>query len=377
MTTVRRFEEAGMLGVEQRSTRREVLKRAGALASAAAVPSVLAACGDSASDAESRAIEGIDVTSDIVVVADFGGTTREARKRVYFDPFTQKTGIGVITPDFDPAKYELMATRGRSQWDGADTPPLFAVKLADKNALQRFPASVTRSEVVSPPYRDFDTAGYTISINQGYLKKQFGGRGPESWADFWDLKKFPGKRAVSVGFYMIEPALLADGVPPDQLYPLDFDRAFAKLEEIREHTLFYKSLAEGQLYLQAGTVAIAQLTNGRLYGLKQQGVDVEVVWNEALYQGWNGATVPNGAPHADAMFALSQFMMDPQRQATFSEATGYGPGNPKALELMDDALLAEMPNSPEHLEIAVTVDPTELVKQQTEYVEKTTAWLAG
>lgn len=365
-----------MLGEQEQRTRREVLKRAGVLASAAAVPSLLAACGGSESQAETRTIEGIAVKSDIVVVADFGGTTREARKRVYFDPFTQETGIGVITPDWDPAKYELMASRGRSQWDGADTPPLFAVKLADDRALQRLPASVARSEVVSAPYRDYDTGGYTISINQGYLKTQFGGRGPESWADFWDLKKFPGKRAMSVGFYMIEPALLADGVAPDALYPLDFERAFAKLDEIRDQTLFYKTLAEGQLYLQAGTVAIAQLTNGRLYGLQQQGVELEVVWNEALYQGWNGATVPNGAPHADAMFALAQFMMDPQRQATFSEATGYGPANPKALELMDDALLAQMPNSPEHLEIGVTIDPTELVKQQAEYLEKTTRWLA-
>jgi putative spermidine/putrescine transport system substrate-binding protein len=311
------------------------------------------------------------------VVADFGGTTREARKRVYFDPFTEQTGIGVITPDWDPAKYALMASRGKSQWDGADTPPIYAVKLHADKDLQAFPSQVTRSKVVSPELRDYDTAGYTISINQGYLKKTFGGRGPESWQDFWDLKKFPGKRAISVGFYMIEPALLADGVAPGELYPLDFERALAKLDEIRDHTLFYKTLAEGQLYLQAGTVSIAQLTNGRLYGLKQQGVDVEVVWNQALYQGWNGATVPRGAPHSDAMFALTQFMMDPKRQATFSEATGYGPGNPKALGLMSDELLAQMPNSPEHLKIGVTIDPAKLSAQQDEYIEKTNAWLAG
>jgi putative spermidine/putrescine transport system substrate-binding protein len=360
----------------QRTTRRAMLKRAGALASAAAAPSLLAACGDSGSAAKRRTIDGIAVRSNLVVVADFGGTTREARRSVYFDPFTQRTGIGVITPDFDPAKYELMAKHGRSQWDGADTPPLFAVKLAGEKLLQRLPAAVDRSTVVSPPFRNVDTAGYTIAINQGYLKGRFGARGPESWADFWDLKKFPGKRAISVGFYMIEPALLADGVPADQLYPLDFERALAKLAEIRDHTLFYSTLAEGQQYLQAGTVSIAQLTNGRLYGLAQQGVNVETVWNQALYQGWNGATVPRGAPHADAMFALAEFMMDPKRQAAFSKATGYGPANPKALELMDDALLAQMPNSPEHLKVGVTIDPTQLVKQQDEYVETTTKWLA-
>ncbi len=367
-----------MLGESDRRTRRDVLKTAGAIVSAAAVPSLLAACGDDAeTEAAGRTIEGIAVKSDRVVVADFGGTTREARKRVYFDPFTSETGIGVITPDWDPAKYALMGERGDSQWDGADTPPLYAVKLHQAKSLQKFPPEVTRSEVVSEPYRDYDTAGYTISINQGYLKDTFPRGGPESWADFWDVKKFPGKRALSVGFYMIEPALLADGVKPEELYPLDFDRAFAKLEEIRGDCLFYKSLAEGQLYLQAGTVAVAALTNGRLYGLGLQGVELEVVWNEALYQGWNGATVPNGAPHADAMFALAEFMMDPQRQANFAEATGYGPANPAALELMDDALLAQMPNSEEHLKIGVTIDPAELVKQETEYVEKTTAWLAG
>lgn len=366
------------MGDLERSTRRELIKTAGAFASAAAVPSLLGACGgDSGAAAGGRMIEGIQVRSDRVVVADFGGTTREARKRVYFDPFTEQTGIGVITPDWDPAKYALMASRGRSQWDGADTPPIYAVKLHADQDLQRFPSQVTRSKVVIPELRDYDTAGYTISINQGYLKGKFGNRGPESWEDFWNLEKFPGKRAISVGFYMIEPALLADGVPPDQLYPLDFERALAKLDEIRDQTLFYKTLAEGQLYLQAGTVSIAQLTNGRLYGLRQEGVDVEVVWNQALYQGWNGATVPHGAPHADAMFALSQFMMDPKRQATFSEATGYGPGNLEALEHMSDELLAQMPNSPDHLKIGVTIDPEKLSSQQDEYIAKTNAWLAG
>jgi putative spermidine/putrescine transport system substrate-binding protein len=364
---------------ERGTTRRDVLKRAGALASVAAVPSVLAACGDDEEQATTagRTIEGIPVKSKLVVVADFGGTTREARKRVYFDPFTQETGIGVITPDWDPAKYELMAKRGRSQWDGADTPPLYAVKLANERSLQRFPDKVTRSPVVFESLRDVDTGGYTISINQGFLKGKFGNRRPESWADFWDVKKFPGKRAMSVGFYMIEPALLADGVKPEELYPLDFDRALAKLDEIRRHTLFYKTLAEGQLYLQAGTVSLAQLTNGRLYGLKAQGVDVEVVWNQALFQGSNGATVPNGAPHSDAMFALAQFMMDPKRQAQFSEATGYGPVNPKALELMDDQLLAQMPNSEEHLKLAASIDPAELLQQEKEYLARTTEWLAG
>ena len=57
---------------------------------------------------------------------------------------------------------------------------------------------------------------------------------PLSWADFWNVKDFPGKRALpDYASYALPLALLADGVKPENLYPLDVDRAFASLQKIK------------------------------------------------------------------------------------------------------------------------------------------------
>ena len=61
-------------------------------------------------------------------------------------------------------------------------------------------------------------------------------RARSRWADLFDTAKIPGKRT----FYkwsapgVLEIALLADGVAPDKLYPLDLDRAFKKLDTIKK-----------------------------------------------------------------------------------------------------------------------------------------------
>src|SRR3546814_6075912 len=71
----------------------------------------------------------------------------------------------------------------------------------------------------------------------GYDGDRIKGPGPQSWADFWDMKRFPGKRGMRrTPKYSLEFALMEDGVPADRVYPMlrkpaGLDRAFRKLDE--------------------------------------------------------------------------------------------------------------------------------------------------
>ena len=84
--------------------------------------------------------------------------------------------------------------------------------------------------------RDYGITSYSLGTNLVYRKDKFPNGGPQSWADFWDVKKFPGSRCFyDRSFSCLAFALLADGVPADKLYPMDVDRAFRKMSEIKPH----------------------------------------------------------------------------------------------------------------------------------------------
>lgn len=345
-----------------------------------AAPGLLAACGGSEDGASAGAAapEGFELSSNTVVFADYGGETTEARREAYFDSFEQETGVRVESASADPARFKLMAEQGRSQWDGMDVDGYLVAAFHDENLLVPYPSFVERNDLVPQEYRDVATGGFAYSQVQGYLPATFSGTKPETWADFFDTSRFPGRRAYpKVPLAVIEPALLADGVEPAELYPLDFDRAIAKLEEIRDDTLFYESYGQGQQLLQAGSIDLIAIPNNRITQLSQGGVPTEIVWNQGVLLAWSGASIPKGPPHANAMFALANWMADAERQAEFSKLSAVGPNNSKAFDFMDEETLSVMPNSPEHRQIAVEVDAKQIGEQQEEYARRYSDFLAG
>lgn len=311
------------------------------------------------------------------VFADYGGTVREARVKAFLEPFEKESGIKVRTADADPAKFVAMAERKRSQWDLVDADGFSVIEWNDRGILEELPESVTRCDMVPKKYQSLATGGYTQAFNIVYRKDAFPKGGPESWADFWNVKKYPGKRGFQ-GSYLaaVEAALLADGVAKDELYPLDFDRGFAKLDELRPHMRLYESYGQAQQFLQAKSVDLAVLPNGRAFGLQRKGVDLEIVWNEAIYFSWNGAPVPKGAPNVEAVHELLSYMAKPEPQAEFAKLTAYGPTVSAAYDLLDEKTRKNLPGAPETVDLAALVDAETLAKQTATYIDKFTTWLA-
>jgi putative spermidine/putrescine transport system substrate-binding protein len=330
------------------------------------------ACGG---DDDSSGGSSGDIASEQVIFADYGGTTRSANRGAYFTPFEQETGVRVVSADADASKLELFAENKRADWDLIDMDAWDIVRFADQGLLAKLPDSVPRSDSVPEKYRDYAIGGYNSSVVLAYNTEKVK---PRSWADFFDTEKFPGKRALPP-FPLLEVfgALLADGVACEDLYPIDLDRAFAKLDEIRDDVLVYDSFGQGQQFLLQGSAVMAALPNGRIQPVKDQGLPLDYLWTDALRVPWVAAVIPRHAPHKDAAFALLESMNEPEHQSQFARMTNYGPMNTDALELVDEETQAKLPNAPANAEQQCEVDPVALAGQWDEYAARHAEWLTS
>lgn len=222
-----------------RVDRRLFLRGLGGVAAGVVAASSLTACGAGTSrSAGSSGSSG--KSTKAIVVRNSGGSYGEANQKAIYEPFTKETGIQVKVVNIAYAQMLAQIKQGRPQFDVIDDSMadfvLFrqqgATEELDYDRLKNFKNAGIAKSLVTP------TAigkNYWSSV-MAYRTDAFGGRKPESWADFWDTRAFGGSRslqALDADLPELEFALLADGVPLDKLYPLDVERAFKALDEIK------------------------------------------------------------------------------------------------------------------------------------------------
>jgi putative spermidine/putrescine transport system substrate-binding protein len=178
---------------------------------------------------------------------------------------------------------------------------------------------------------------------------------------------------------------MADGVTPDALYPIDFDRALASLDRIRDDVVTWWDVGgvPAQL-LSDGQVDLASAWNGRIQALIDQKVPVAINWNQGLLQ-WDLMYVPKGAPHAENAMKLLAFMSRADRQAVFAQNIAYAPSNSKAYESIPKERAAILPTAPEIVKQLTpqnyafwnSVDSASGKKMVDVAAERWNAWLLG
>lgn len=356
-------------------SRRTLLQRGALGAGALALPGLLSACGSDPATGPG----GQEIDSDVVVYGYFGGDFGAAQKRIMFDTYAQEYGVRVSTPATDFARFRMMGERGDPVWDATDADNFIAVEWMDLDILQPLPQSVARCDLIEEQYRDRFGGCYFFSYAQGYKTETFPDGGPQNWADFWDTSRFPGKRGWPRDTYfpgVMEAALMADGADKDSLYPIDIDRALAKLDEIRDDLLFYESYGQGAQYLAQDSVSLVFDPVSRIYSVGEAGTPTEIVWNEAILT-YSASPVIANAPNEDAIFALVDWMNDPERQAELAVDTLNAPSVEAAFEFIPDDVLPNLANSEEHTAQAATIDTAKLSEQYTEIAERYGTWLAS
>ncbi|WP_322049329.1 ABC transporter substrate-binding protein [Paraburkholderia sp. J67] len=287
------------------------------------------------------------LAADPIVFASWGGTTQSSQQKNWAQPFAQATGINVLMDGpTDYGKFKAMVESGNVNWDVVDVEGDFAYAAAKDGLIEPIDYSVVKKDELDPRFSSPQAVGsFYYSFVLGYNKSAFKGAQPSTWADLFDTKKFPGKRT----FYkwsapgVLEIALLADGVPPAKLYPLDLDRAFKKLDTIKGDIVWWSGGAQSQQLLASGEASMGMFWNGRLHALQATGVPVGISWNQNLTAA-DMLVIPKGAKHRDEALKFLAAATSPQAQAKFAADTGYAPINVKSAALMTPAVAKTLPD---------------------------------
>ncbi|MDZ7710246.1 MAG: ABC transporter substrate-binding protein [Roseovarius sp.] len=308
---------------------------------------------------------GCPALAEDLTVATWGGAYEAAQRDAVFAPYTEATGQAVTAVQYDGTVAALRDRAGPEGWDVVDMladqaraacaegllRPLDAGAILGRAALADFsPRAPTRCAIPQNVYARV----------LAYDERAFPGVKPTRIGDFFDTARFPGPRAVQRGpDGILEWALLAEGVPPEQVYGLlSTDRglrlAFRRLDTIREHIIWWTDPAEPAEMLADGRAVMAAGFNGRFFDMAARGgAPVDIVWDGRII-GTEVWAIPQASDAPDAARDFLAFALRPSSMARLSELIPYGPARKSAFERVGlhpetgVPMRAHLPNAPQH-----------------------------
>ena len=268
-----------------RLSRREFLKMSGAGLAGATLLGA-AGCGGGG-DNEGSAPKGVVFTS-------YGGSFQRAQTKAWLTPYSKESGTNIRQDSpTDYTKLQSMVENNKVVWDVVDVSNDFGLE-STADLLEPLDYSVINKGPILEGYAsEYRIACMLYANVMAYNTDQVEGT-PSSWADLFDTQKFPGRRGLhKVPSETLEVALLADGVLPGDLYPLDVNRALGKLATIKDQILWWEDAARSQRQIASGEVALISAWNGRVQTEINTGAPVKTQWNQNL-QTADYLVVPKG-----------------------------------------------------------------------------------
>lgn len=319
--------------------------------------------------------------ADQITAADMGGAPAAAIRKAFYEPFERETGIRVVgvVHESDPtAQFKVIMDSGTYLWDACvATPANVGYLSAPKNYLDTLGIAPEEAPTLIPGALTPTWLGFSVFATILAVRgDRFGGDGPKTWADYWNVAKYPGRRALYKGCTgVIEAALMADGVPASALYPLDVERAFRSLDRIKTHVaVWWTSGAQNTQLLQSGEVDATDTWGARAYAAMESGAPVRMMWNQGLYS-MDGWCIPKGTPRLDLARKFIRFVLRPEQQAVYSSTVANGPTNLKAYDTIPRARAEILPTYPENLKGLVRADPTWWIQYGPATIERYQDWL--
>jgi putative spermidine/putrescine transport system substrate-binding protein len=262
--------------------------------------------------------------------ASAGGAYGKAETSAWLDPYmNEHPNVKILYDDtMDPQKLIQMVNAGNVSWDVATLGNDFGLESTAKY-LEKIDCAVVPCSMLQP--EKYPTTGYRAPQSSsgtvmGWNTDKIGSQPPPStWADFFDLDKYPGKRIMMADLASspLEIALVADGVPPNQVYPVDIPRALKKMESIRDQTTFttnYQGCAEA---VATGDAVMGQCWSGRMAGVIKNGAHVKYTWKgQTASAGY--MAVPKGGKNVQEAMKLIGYVLDAKNCARITDFIAYG-----------------------------------------------------
>ncbi|MBK0417652.1 ABC transporter substrate-binding protein [Leucobacter sp. CSA1] len=326
-----------------------------AAAVAAVAALALAACSSGGSDASGDSGGG----SGTLVFASYGSAYQDAQNEAFTTPWGEENGVTVQNdgPTSYP-KIQQMVESGNTIWDAVDTEPYFPVANCGTLFEELDFTDIDTSQFPEGTWNDCSIPTAQYSTMMIYNTDTYSGADvPQTPADFFDLEKFPGDRVVPnwAGAGALEFALLADGVAPEDLYPLDTERAYAKLDTIRDSLTFWNTSSESQQSMEDGTADMWLAWSGRGYEAEKNGAAIEPVWEDNLLS-WASLSIVKGTKNLEQAQSFVEYAAQAEPQARFAELQPYAPANMESEPELDDLQQRWNSADPAVQEQAVTPD---------------------
>ena len=129
-------------------------------------------------------------------------------------------------------------------------------------------------------------------------------------------------------YYNYEAALLAAGVPRNQIYPVTDDKikvVFQKLNEIKPHVkVWWTAGAQPPQLLSSGELALCSAWTGRILAVMKEKAPVAMTYSDGIAWG-NAWVVIKGSPHAKLAMEAINYAISEEAQLRLLDAGTYGP----------------------------------------------------
>lgn len=319
-----------------------------------------------------------------ISVMSFGGAYQEAQRKAVFETYTATTGIKVDEQEYggEIAKIAAMIESGNTTIDVVDVDAPTLLQGCDEGIFETIDWSQIgdKADWLSGTTSDCGVGTIVYSTSLAYNAATLES-GPTALADLFDTAKFPGKRGLWKNpATNLEFALLADGVPVDQVYevlgtPEGLDRAFAKLDTIKDSIVWWEAGAQAPQLLASGEVVMTTAWNGRIHNANKEGQDFRIVWDNQILDS-NYWAIPKGAKNIEASMAFIKYAVEPEVLAATTKYIPYGPVRASAAPFVTPEDAANLPTSPENLTVALTLDNAFWADNGDEIRKRFTTWLA-
>lgn len=297
-----------------------------------------------------------------LVFVNWGGDAGTAYDEAYGKPFKAETGITVKQDGSGPTEGAIAAQveSGKPSWDLVDVDPFSAQSLGKKGMMEAIDYTIVDKAKTREGFGwEYAASSYFFSYILAYDATKFKDNPPKSMADFFDVEKFPGKRSMyKWGAGMWEAALLADGVAPDKLYPLDIKRANDKIAAFKDNVVaFWGGGSESQSILLNGEASMALIwsTRAKLIEKDSEG-GISFIWDQGLISPGSMGVLknnPGGKENAMKFIASAQ---DPAKQVIMFNMLGQGPANPAADALLPPEEARYNPVDPKNFAVQIPLD---------------------
>ena len=310
-----------------------------------------------------------------LTIASWGGSYQEAQSKALFQPASANTGITVKEETYGGmSDVRLQVSSGKVTLDIVASGSGSAARAGAEGLLEELDYSIIDVSTFYPTLKSkYCVGGDVFSTVYAWNTETYGDNGPQNWADFFDVEKFPGKRAYRGKVAgALEPALMADGVAPEDVYKVldsedGIERALDKIRTMKDDIdVFWTSGAQHAQLMKDGEVDMTTGWNGRFDNAKKDGAKVAYGYNQALLD-YDCFAIPKGSPNKDTAMKFLAEISKAEYQANLPLYITYGPTNKAAYDLgtIDEATAKALPSHPDNAVLQLPVSLEWYAKWET------------